>query len=56
MLITVWAVFSASFFLMRAVPGGPFDNERALEPEIERNLLRKYKPRRPRCTSSIGTR
>ena len=42
MVVTVWAVFTVSFFLMRAVPGGPFDNERALEPEIERNLLRKY--------------
>ncbi len=42
MVLTVWVVFTLSFFLMRAVPGGPFDSERALEPEIERNLKRKY--------------
>jgi oligopeptide transport system permease protein len=27
---------------MRAVPGGPFDGERKLEPEIEANILKRY--------------
>lgn len=42
MLITLWVVFTVSFFLMRAVPGGPYDAERALEPEIEANIKRQY--------------
>ncbi len=42
MLLTLWVVFTLSFFLMRAVPGGPFDSERVLEPEIERLLKKRY--------------
>ena len=42
MVLTIWVVFTVSFFLMRAVPGGPFDRERQLEPEIEANLKRQY--------------
>lgn len=43
MLVTLWVVFTISFFLMRAVPGGPYDSERALEPEIEANIKRQYR-------------
>lgn len=42
MLLTLWIVFTLSFFLMRAVPGGPFDSERNLPPEIEANIRRQY--------------
>lgn len=42
MVLTLWVVFSASFFLMRSVPGGPFDSERALEPEIEQHIKKRY--------------
>ena len=42
MLLTLWVVFTISFFLMRSVPGGPFSGERRLEPEIEANMLRRY--------------
>jgi ABC-type dipeptide/oligopeptide/nickel transport system permease component len=47
MLVTLWVVFTVSFFLMRSVPGGPFDRERILEPEIERNLLKRYNLDKP---------
>jgi ABC-type dipeptide/oligopeptide/nickel transport system permease component len=47
MLVTMWVVFTVSFFLMRSVPGGPFDRERILEPEIERNLLKRYNLDKP---------
>lgn len=40
--ITLWAVVTVSFFLMRAVRGGPFDAERQLPPAIERNLRARY--------------
>ncbi len=42
MVITLWVVFTVSFFLMHAVPGGPFDRERQLDPQIEENLRRRY--------------
>jgi ABC-type dipeptide/oligopeptide/nickel transport system permease component len=42
MLLTLWVVFTITFFLMRLVPGGPFDGDRRLEPEIEQNMLRRY--------------
>ncbi|MEQ8848653.1 ABC transporter permease [Botrimarina sp.] len=42
MLVTLWVVFTVSFFLMRSVPGGPYDSERALEPEIEANIRKEY--------------
>ena len=40
--ITLWAVVTVSFFLMRAVRGGPFSNERTLHPVVERNLEARY--------------
>lgn len=42
MLVTLWVVFTLSFFLMRSVPGGPFDSDRRLEPEILENINRRY--------------
>ena len=38
LVATVWIVFTVTFFLMHAVPGGPFSSERKLDPEIEANL------------------
>jgi oligopeptide transport system permease protein len=35
-------IVTASFFLMRAAPGGPFDQEQTLPPEILANLQRAY--------------
>jgi oligopeptide transport system permease protein len=40
--LTLWIVVTASFFLMRAVRGGPFDGERALSPAIEASLRARY--------------
>ena len=42
MALTLLVVFTVSFFLMRAVPGGPFDSERNLPPEIEANMKRRF--------------
>jgi oligopeptide transport system permease protein len=39
---TLFAVITVSFFLMRLAPGGPFDRERMLNPEIEANIQRAY--------------
>lgn len=40
---TLLLLVTLAFFLVRFAPGGPFDFERALPPEIEANLLAKYK-------------
>jgi len=42
MALTLWVVFTVSFFLMRAVPGGPLDQERQVDPQIKANLMRRY--------------
>ncbi|WP_048306314.1 oligopeptide ABC transporter permease OppB [Halomonas sp. PR-M31] len=39
---TLLIVITLSFFLMRIAPGGPFDGERQLPPEIEANLMAAY--------------
>ncbi|MCK0767179.1 oligopeptide ABC transporter permease OppB [Chromohalobacter canadensis] len=39
---TLLIVITISFFLMRIAPGGPFDGERQLPPEIEANLEAAY--------------
>jgi len=41
--ITMWAVFTFTFVMVRVVPGGPFDRERPLAPEIRRNFERQYR-------------
>ncbi|MDG2242410.1 MAG: oligopeptide ABC transporter permease OppB [Rhodospirillaceae bacterium] len=39
---TLWVVITAAFFLMRLAPGGPFDQEAPLPPEIMANLKAAY--------------
>lgn len=46
-LLVLWVVFTLSFFLMRAVPGGPFSSERALDPDIRRNFEARYNLDKP---------
>ena len=42
MLLTLWLVYTVSFFLMRAVPGNPFSSERNVPAAIERQLKQRY--------------
>lgn len=39
---TLFLVITATFFLMRAAPGGPFDEERTLPAEVEANIKAAY--------------
>ncbi|MAT85138.1 MAG: oligopeptide transporter permease [Gammaproteobacteria bacterium] len=41
-LVTFWVIVTAVFFLLRLAPGGPFDGERQLPPEVEENLRAAY--------------
>jgi len=42
LILTLWLVITIAFFLTHSVKGGPFDNERRLPPEIEKNIRAKY--------------
>jgi oligopeptide transport system permease protein len=39
---TLFVIVTLAFFMMRAAPGGPFDSERRLPPEVERNVKAAY--------------
>ncbi|BAO43708.1 oligopeptide ABC transporter permease OppB [Thiolapillus brandeum] len=39
---TLLILMTLAFFMMRAAPGGPFDTEKTLPPEIQANLDKKY--------------
>ncbi|MBB6176738.1 oligopeptide transport system permease protein [Anoxybacillus tengchongensis] len=47
MLLSLFLIITATFFLMRAAPGGPFSGEKKLPPEIEKNLNEFYGLDRP---------
>ena len=42
MVITLWFVITITFFLMHAIPGGPFVREKELPPEVIEALNEKY--------------
>ena len=39
---TLLIIITLAFFMMRIAPGGPFDGERRLPPEIEANIMAAY--------------
>ena len=41
-ILTIWVVITVTFFVMRAVPGGPFLGEKAITAEAEAALMAKY--------------
>jgi oligopeptide transport system permease protein len=43
----LWVVATVTFVLLRFLPGGPFDREKALPPEILRNIEARYALDRP---------
>lgn len=47
MLVTMFIIITATFFLMRAIPGGPFSFDRALPPRVKEALEAKYNLDKP---------
>ena len=41
-ILTVWVVITVTFFVMHAVPGGPFMSEKAISPAAQAALEAKY--------------
>jgi oligopeptide transport system permease protein len=42
MIPILWIIATASFFMIRSAPGGPFDKERKMPPGVMRNIEAKY--------------
>ena len=49
-VITIWIVITATFFMMRALPGGPFTGEKVLPPSVVANLNKKFGLDKPLST------
>jgi oligopeptide transport system permease protein len=47
---TLFIIITVTFFMMRLAPGGPFDTERRLPPEIEANIKAAYDLDKPLLT------
>jgi oligopeptide transport system permease protein len=41
-LLTLFVVITLTFFMMRAIPGGPFTDEKAIPPKILEKILERY--------------
>ena len=39
---TLWLIATLTFIFLRLIPGGPFDQERQLPPEIKKNIEARY--------------
>jgi ABC-type dipeptide/oligopeptide/nickel transport system permease component len=54
MFVVLIVVSVITFFLMRAVPGGPFSREKPLPPQILENLNKKYRLDEPLINQYLG--
>ena len=56
-VFTLWAVITITFFVMHAVPGGPFTREKAISAEAQAALNGEPIPERPplfeRCDTAV---
>ncbi|MBQ8005749.1 MAG: ABC transporter permease, partial [Clostridia bacterium] len=41
-ILTVWVVITVTFFVMHAIPGGPFNAEKAISEQAKAALEAKY--------------
>lgn len=46
-IITLWVVVTITFFLMRLMPGGPFDKEKPIPPEVKKQIEERYNLNKP---------
>lgn len=46
-LLVIWIIASFTFLILRILPGGPFDMEKALPPEVKANIEAKYQLDQP---------
>lgn len=46
-VVSIWFIVTVTFFLMHAIPGGPFSRDKDLPEQILRNIEKKYHLDRP---------
>lgn len=46
-VITIWVVITITFTLMHSIPGGPFDREKQVNPEVKKQMEARYNLNRP---------
>ena len=46
-VITIFIISAITFFAMNAIPGGPFSGEKALSPEVEKDLMERFNLDKP---------
>jgi oligopeptide transport system permease protein len=46
-ILTLWLILTATFILMKSIPGDPFANEKMILPEIRANMEAKYGLNKP---------
>ena len=46
-LLTIFCIIAITFFSMNAIPGGPFDAEKAPSPEVKQVLMERYNLDKP---------
>jgi ABC-type dipeptide/oligopeptide/nickel transport system permease component len=51
----ILAVITVTFFLVRVAPGGPFDSEKAVIPEVRAALEAQYRLDQPLLSSTSPT-
>jgi oligopeptide transport system permease protein len=49
-VLAIWVVITVTFFVMHAIPGGPFQRDKVLPPAIRENIERRYKLNDPLLT------
>ncbi len=49
-IFTVWVVITVTFFIMHAVPGGPFIGEKSVSPAVQKAMEAKYGLDKPLMT------
>ena len=52
-VLTIWIVITVTFFVMRAVPGGPFLAEKAVSEAAQKALEAKYGLDKPLMTQYV---
>jgi oligopeptide transport system permease protein len=53
-VLTLWLLVTLCFFLLRAAPGGPFDQEKAAPPEVVAALEAQYRLDQPLWRQYLG--
>jgi oligopeptide transport system permease protein len=46
-IVTIWVVITITFTLMHSIPGGPFDKEKQVNPQVKKQMEARYNLNKP---------